>query len=282
MPELPDLLYIKSHLDRAAVDSTVDTFAVFKPIVLRNTLDLPPSTALSGKCFASVEIHGPFLRFSFSPDIDLVINLMLSGRLQYQAAGAKAAGHLCLALKFTNGSALNLCDDQLMSKAYIVSTSQFAQIPGYASQGLDILGSSFTFEAFTILLDRHRRKQVRVMINDHTVLSSIGNAYADEILFEAGIHPKTMVSRLAADDARRLFDAIGSVMQWGAEQVRAAAQPINVKVREHMRVRNRHGDPCPRCGTKIRREGVHGHDVFFCPRCQPATRTLFLDWRTTP
>ena len=282
MPELPDLLYIKDALDRTIAGSIVKQVSVSKPIVVRNALPGSPNETLAEATLRSVDIHGPFLVFSFPPVADLIVNLMLSGRLQLQNPGEKAAGYLCLALRFANGIALNLCDDQLMAKAYLIPHGRYAQVPAYGTQGIDVLGPTFTFEAFTLLLARHRRKQVRVMINDHSILSSIGNAYADEILFEAGIHPKTIVSRLTGDDAKRLFDAIGSVMQWGAEQVRAAAQPIHVKVREHMRVRNRHGEACPRCGTKIRREGVHGHDVYFCPHCQPATRTLFIDWRKQP
>jgi hypothetical protein len=63
---------------------------------------------------------------------------------------------------------------------------------------------------------------------------------------------------------------------------REAAEPIHVKVRGQLRVRNRRGEPCPRCGSTIRREGVRGHDVFFCPRCQPATRRHFFDRGSAP
>jgi len=92
------------------------------------------------------------------------------------------------------------------------------------------------------------------------------------------IHPKTFVTRLGAEDIERLHEAIRGVMKWGAVCVNAAQQPIHVKVRDHMKVRNRRGEPCPRCGTTIRREGVRGHDVFFCPACQPASRKVFIDW----
>jgi formamidopyrimidine-DNA glycosylase len=68
-------------------------------------------------------------------------------------------------------------------------------------------------------------------------------------------------------------------MAWAVDEVRRAGQPIHIKVRDHLRVRNRHGEPCPRCGTTIRREGVRGYDVFYCPSCQPPTRRHFIDWR---
>ena len=279
MPELPDLLYIKENLDRVIVGVSVKEVTVAKPVVVRNTLPRSINEALRGATLQGLEIHGPFLKFSFPPDVDLVVNLMLAGRLQVQHPGEKGLGHRCLALGFDNGITLNLCDDQTMAKVYVVNHGEFRAIPAYDNQGVDILDPKFTMEKFETLVAKHRRKQVRVLINDHTVLSSIGNAYADEILFDAGIHPKTIVSRLSPEDVRRLYTSIGGVMRWGAEQVRLSAQPIQIKVRDHMRVRNRHGEPCPRCGTKIRREGVHGHDVFFCPQCQPATRALFIDWR---
>ncbi|MGA9120055.1 MAG: DNA-formamidopyrimidine glycosylase family protein [Bacteroidota bacterium] len=279
MPELPDLLYIKDYLDRSAVGSNVREVSVRRPVVLRNTLQKTPSDALRGRTLAAVEIHGPFLRFSFPPDVDVIINLMLSGRLHHQQLREKTPGYLCASLRFSGGDALHLCDDQQMAKVYLVATGDFTAIPSYASQGIDILSPGFKLEAFTSLVEHHRRKQVRVMINDHAILSSIGNAYADEILFEAGIHPKTIVARLSPAEVENLFAAIGRVMAWGAGKVRDAGQPIHIKVRDHMRVRNRHGEPCPRCGTKIRREGVRGYDVYFCPRCQPATRKLFIDWK---
>ena len=113
---------------------------------------------------------------------------------------------------------------------------------------------------------------------DQTALSAIGNAYADEILFEAGIHPKTTCNQLGEKDVERLYESVRKVIQWGIDEVEKAAQPIHVKVRDHMRVRNRKDQPCPRCGTTIRRVGVLGYDAFFCPRCQPATRRQFIDW----
>ncbi len=109
-------------------------------------------------------------------------------------------------------------------------------------------------------------------------LSAIGNAYADEILFAAGIHPKTFCYSLSAEERRKLYQSITGVIAWAVAEVRRAAQPIEVKVRDHVRVRNRKDEPCPVCGTKIRCAGVLGYDAFFCPTCQPATRKQQIPW----
>ena len=101
---------------------------------------------------------------------------------------------------------------------------------------------------------------------------------ADEILFHAGLHPKTTCSQLKEEDIQRLYNSIKVVMAWGIEEVRKAGQPIEVKVREHLKVRNRKGEPCPVCGSLIRRASVLGYDTFFCPRCQPPTTKQFIAW----
>jgi formamidopyrimidine-DNA glycosylase len=146
---------------------------------------------------------------------------------------------------------------------------RFGGIPGYDTQGVDVVSDAFTFEAFEGLI-RGKRSQARVFLMDQTALSAIGNAYADEILFAAGIHPKTPCSNLSPEKTRKLCDSIHSVMAWGIAE--------EVKVRGHMRVRNRKDEPCPNCGATIRRAGVLGYGSIFCPVCQPAKKAQKISW----
>ena len=278
MPELPDLLYIKKYLIREIQGKTIASAEVKKPVVLRVAIDQPFERLVSDHTIDAVDTRGPFIRFELSGAVDLIMNLMVAGRLQHQRQGDKAEGHLCCSLVLQDGSRLNLCDSETMAKLYAVPHGEYASIPKYRQQGIDILSPAFTLEALTALLRLNARRQVRVLVNDQTILSAIGNAYADEILFEAQIHPKTFINKLPDEAIGRLHSSILSVMQWGIRMVEEAGQPIHVKVRGHMKVRNRKGEPCPRCGGTIRREGVRGYDVFFCPTCQPPSRKLFIDW----
>jgi formamidopyrimidine-DNA glycosylase len=282
MPELPDLMYIRKYLRKEVERKTIIAAIVKQPVVLRVAVDKPYEQVLSGRSIDVVDIRGPFIRLELSSSIDLIINLMLAGKLQHQQPAEKAVGHLCCSLMLSDGSRLNLCDEDKMAKLYIVAHGEYESIPKYREQGIDILSPLFTLDAFKDLAHRNSRKQVRVFINNHTILSSIGNAYADEILFDAQIHPKTFINKLADEDLMRLHSSIRSVMEWGARKVEEASQPIHVKIRSHMKVRNRKGEPCLRCGTTVRREGVRGYDVFFCPTCQPATRKLFINWNEMP
>lgn len=281
MPELPDLLYLQKYLRKKISNSTITNVRVKQPVVLRVAVNKPYEQALMGKRIMDVAVNGPFIRFELTGALDLVINLMVMGKLQLQDGKEKSQGYLCFSLSLNDGRALNLCDEQKMAKAYLVHRGDFGLIPKYSAQGTDILSPEFTPEQFKTIASKHTRKQVRVFINDHSILSAIGNAYADEILFDAKIHPKTFVGKLSHQELAALYSSIRSVMDWGIRKVEQAQQPIHVKVRDHMKVRGRLGKPCPRCSTTIRREGVHSYDVFFCPTCQPASRKLFLDWTRT-
>ncbi|HEY7411932.1 MAG TPA: zinc finger domain-containing protein, partial [Vicinamibacteria bacterium] len=124
-----------------------------------------------------------------------------------------------------------------------------------------------------------RRDQVRAFLLDKKALDSLGNAYADEILFAAGIHPKTWCRSLDHEQAVRLHDAVVAVMRAAVDEVARRAEPIEVKVRDFLQVRRK--DTCPRCGAKIRKAGVRGMDAYFCPRCQPETRPGLVEWTRT-
>lgn len=274
MPELPDLVHLVKVLAPALPGRTVIRVEVREPIVLR--LLVPGAsfaTALEGRAFTGVERHGPFVRLALDADLELVIHCMLTGRIQHAPTASRPLPHLCFSLDLDDGSSLRYGDEKRMGKVYLGREDDRARIPGWREQGIDILSSAFTREAFERLV-AGRRDQVRVFVMDQSALSAVGNAYADEILFAAGIHPKTPCTRLDEKRRIRLYDAIREVIAWGIEEVERAGRPLEDRVRDHVRVRNRRGEPCPACGTTIRRIGVLGYDSFFCPRCQPADGTV--------
>jgi formamidopyrimidine-DNA glycosylase len=105
---------------------------------------------------------------------------------------------------------------------------------------------------------------------DDEFIAGIGNAYADEILWAAKLHPKRRVATLDEGEMDRLRGALHSTLERAAEIVESQLPPeLGTKIRTHMNVRGRAGEPCPRCGTKIVRTR-HGLDeMYVCPKCQP-------------
>ncbi len=280
MPELPDLEYIRDRLSAVlllpATGAIVET-KVKEPIVIRNLSGRRFEDALSGQRPVAIERIGPFLKFVFG-EWWLVIHAMLAGRFELGKTIARRA--LCFGLRFESGDWLSSSDDRKMGKVYLLPPDQAGRVPDLDHSGLPVLGAQFNSAAFLQRL-ASRKQQVRAFLMDHSNLSAIGNAYADEILFVAGIHPKTLCPQLDQDERLRLFAAIQSTLAAGIAAVQQAGRPIEEKVRDHMQVRNRKDQPCPRCGARIRRANVLGFDAFFCPQCQPEKRAGFIDWRKT-
>jgi len=279
VPELPDLEYIVKKLKPRIQGRTITGVIIREPIVIRMLLPNAGgfAEALPGRTITDLRRRGPFLHFVLSGEADLIVHNMLAGRLQLSLPSDKPLPYLCFTLTLDSGDALRYGDEKKMGKVYLTPAGSWEAVPGFREQGVDILSPEFTAERFEKILGK-RRHQVRVFLMDQSAVSAIGNAYADEILFAARIHPKTPCSSLSAEQRRVLYDAIRSVMAWAITEVENAGQPIEVKVREHVKVRNRKDEPCPVCGTKIRRAGVLGYDSFFCPQCQAASRPQKIPW----
>jgi formamidopyrimidine-DNA glycosylase len=277
MPELPDLLHVLARLREALLGRRVVSERLREPVVLR-CLVTGNLSLLLGRSLSDIQRHAHFLVFRFE-GLDLAVSPMLAGRFKLARPQDRDEAALAFAVGFDDQTELRYLDDKKMGKAYLTTEGDWGAIPNLGQVGVDILSPQFTTERFASLL-RHRRDQVRVFLLDKRALDSLGNAYADEVLFEAGIHPKTMCRALSQEDAIRLHAAIVKVMTEAVAEVSRRDEAIEVKVRDFLKVRLK--DDCPRCGSKIRRAGVRGMDAYFCPRCQPATRSGLVDWTRTP
>jgi formamidopyrimidine-DNA glycosylase len=284
MPERPDLEYVVPILAREIEGRSIASIRVDKPVVMRVAVREPAAEVLSGATIRSVRRRAHFVVFSLEArggrPIDLVVAPMLAGRFTLAAPEAKKPADLALTLTLSDGRELRYRDDVQMGKAYVIEAAEWSIVPGLAHVGVDVLDpKAFTRPAFRALA-RARRDQLKVFLMDKSALDAMGNAYADEVLFEARLHPKTFARSLPDEAIDRLHDAIVKVLRDARDEVAKRAPPLDEKVRDFLKVRNRHGDKCPRCGATIRKAGVHGHDAFFCPVCQPDVRgSAIVDFR---
>ena len=228
MPELPDLVHVEAGLRAAVVGKRIASARTGDPTVLRIMVTEPFPAVLAGRTLAAVERRGHFMRFALDNDLVVVVNAMLVGRYRLvpsRAAGAEPAKakkdprSLGLALVFEDAPELHYLDEKRMGKVYVARAADEATIPIYGQLGADVLSPAFTREAFGKLIAR-RRDQVRAFLMDKRALASIGNAYADEILFAAGLHPKTFCNKLAPAEVDALHAAIGRVLTDAIAEIR--------------------------------------------------------------
>ncbi|WP_437607022.1 DNA-formamidopyrimidine glycosylase family protein [Sorangium sp. So ce834] len=272
MPERPDLEYVVPILARELAGATVAAARADSPVVLRVLLPERLDALLPGAEIRRVgrRAHAVVFELAGARALDLVVAPMLAGRFSITLPGeTRIPTDLAFSLALKDGRELRVRDEVQMSKIYVLARGEFDKIPGLERVGLDVLDPQvFTQDAFRTAACG-RRGLVKDFLMDKAALDSLGNAYADEVLFEAQIHPKATVKGLSEAELDRLHAAIARVLGDATRTIAQRAPALDEKLRDFLKVRGRPGQPCPRCGDKLRRASLHGYDAIYCPTCQP-------------
>ncbi len=255
---------MQERIADALVGKKVVAVRLGDPVVLRALK--PVDELLAGRTLRNIEHHGKFLIFTFD-GVVMTVNPMLAGIFSLQPSGAKATKDTRMRLEFDNGTELRYRDDVRMGKVYVGIDA-----PGLAEIGPDA-GTLTWSEAEFAERAKAKRSEVRNLLQDQTFVSGIGNAYADEILWTAKLHPKRRVGSLTSDEMHAFYASLRGVVARGLAEV-GSAMPAQLgkKPRDHMQVRGRAGQPCPRCGATLMRRRKGLDDVDLCPKCQPAPK----------
>ena len=267
MPEAPELQVAVEFLRPRLPGQAIADAQVLKPSVVRSTEANLTDDAI-GRQFVSIERRGKFLLLELSGGYAIVINPKLTGGLQYVAAKQRALKKTCVRIALSDGNDLRYVDDRQMGQFYYVPAEQVAAVPGLAEQGPDVL-DDFSFEDFKANL-KGFSGEIKGVLTRGRVISGIGNAYADEILFRAGVYPFKKRRALSDDDLRRIHQCSRQVVLDAIEEVRRRmGDRIDHKARDFLAVHNKGGQPCPRCGNAITELRANQRITSYCRRCQP-------------
>src|SRR2546428_2872882 len=267
MPEWPDLHVVRGRLEKALIGREIVLIRVGDPTVLRATR--PIETALAHRRFTGVRHRGKFLIFDLDKGT-IVMNPMLAGVFEVANAEAKLTRTTALSLVLDDGTDLRYRDDKRMGKVHVLEDDEgTSSVHGFDELGPDAGDFRWSEREFAEHA-RATRRELRNLLMDQSFVAGIGNAYADEILWEARLHPKRRVATLDDQELSRLYRALKDVIARGVREVEDGLPPeLGTKIRDHMRVRGRNGKPCPRCGTPIIKSRHGLDDMYLCPRCQP-------------
>jgi formamidopyrimidine-DNA glycosylase len=280
MPELPELEVVCEVLNRRIVGQTITSAEGLAPgaaIVIRDLTGDGFSTALNGVSFQSIVRRGKFLVFSLShaptsaqahTPLWLVINPKLTGRLQLCEPKAKKAGPVHAVLHLSGGQELRYVDQKKMGQVFVTQTPpEQAAIADFAGMGPEAL--EISRDDFKARL-KPFRGEIKGILTRSDFIAGIGNAYADEVLWHARLHPYRKKTSLTAEEVDRLYDGMRACLLEATEKVRAEmGEDIHLKPREFLAVHMKTGEPCPRCGTTVSLVGANQRITNFCRTCQP-------------
>jgi len=290
VPELPDIVVYIEALEKRIQGSILERVRLASPFLLRTAV--PSLSSVEGKKIVELRRLGKRICFGLEGDLWLVLHLMIAGRLHWYDERAKAARGRSLAVfDFSTGS-LVLTEAGTQKRASLHLIQGDTGLENLNPGGLEVFHATLDEFAAAIRARNHTLKRA---LTDPRILSGIGNAYSDEILFEARLSPFTLTQKLGDKDVAQLFDAIKRTLSDWVARLRAESRdrsPEKVTAfRPDMATHGKYGEPCPRCGNKIQRIRHGSNETNYCPTCQTGgklladralSRLLKDDWPRTP
>jgi formamidopyrimidine-DNA glycosylase len=273
MPELPEISVYVEALARRIVGEPLERVRLLSPSLLK-TFD-PPLSALYGLTVTHVRRLGKRIVWAFEDDLYAIFHLMIAGRFQWKDPGAavpRKVGHA--AFDFPAGTIL-LTEAGTKKRASLHVVKGEAAMLSHHRGGLEPLDISV--DTFREALLRENRTLKRAL-TDPRILSGIGNAHSDEILFEARLSPVKRTQQLSDEEISRLYQATrASLREWMDRLHAEIGERFPEKITAFhpaMRVHGRYGQPCQRCGSAIQRIAYADNETNYCATCQTGGRLL--------
>lgn len=271
MPELPEVEVIRRDLVPRVEGRRIERASLSeRRLTRRRGTPREVESSLVGRSVTRLRRRGKFFLFDLD-GISLVVRLGMTGQLLWWENGEayQPDAHTHASLVFTGGGVLSYRDIRKFGEMFVLPT---AEAEGDLRLGVEPLSPAFTAEALRGLC--RASTPIKPLLLNQAKIAGIGNIYADEALFRAGIRPTRRAASLRPDEVRSLRDAIRDVLRAGirhrgssiANYRDAEGEPGRFASRH--RVYQKHGQPCPLCGTPIRRILLAQRGTHFCPRCQ--------------
>ena len=275
VPELPDIVVYIQALEKRILGQTLERVQISSPFLLRTVT--PPLNSVEGKKVVGLRRLGKRVCIGLEGALWIVLHLMIAGRLHWREGKAKELkprSKTLAALQFPSGTlSLTEAGSQRRASLHLVQGEQ-------GLRSLDPGGA----EIFDIDVEQFREilqsanHTLKRSLTDPRLLSGIGNAYSDEILFQARLSPIKLTQKLTAEEIERLFTCAKSELTRWTEILQensGAKFPEKVTAfRPEMAVHGKYQQPCPRCGTKIQRIRYAANETNYCPTCQTGGKLL--------
>ena len=278
MPELPEVETVRLGLEKFLVG---DSFAGVQ--VLRNDSVGYPGVkdfvkGLKGRSVVAAKRRGKYLLIELDSNAFLGVHLRMSGRLIVADKKHREAQFLRVLIKLKSGRELRFEDMRVFGRMWYVPPGEdfLNVIPALQELGPEPL-EDLTAD-YLVTAMRGKKQAIKTALLDQTIIAGLGNIYADEVLFQTGIHPLSLAGSITKNDADRLVVAIAKTLRdairHGGTTLRdyANSEGVNGNYQTQTLVYGREKEPCRVCGTPIERIKLGGRSAHFCGECQKKLR----------
>jgi formamidopyrimidine-DNA glycosylase len=279
MPELPEVETIRRQLEPRVAGRTIVEAQVLDPLWCAPRPPTEVENALRGRRIETVSRRGKYLVGELDSAGFLVMHLRMTGNVLWIAPDSESGDrpHLRFRIVLDDGAGVLFTDVRRFGTGIVIEGREAFDDYLDARLGPEPLEPAFTAETLGKAA-KGRKAPVKAFLLDQRHVAGIGNIYADEALFRARIHPLKPAGRLRREELERLRDGIVATLEQGIESFGASiddyrdANGASGQMQERFLVHLREGEPCPRCGSAVRKLRAAGRGTYICPNCQRAPR----------
>jgi formamidopyrimidine-DNA glycosylase len=287
MPELPEVETIRRQLEPELCGRRIEQLEVLDPRWSRPVDPHELEEEVSGRAIESLRRRGKYLLLELAGDMTLVMHLRMTGNLLLvdeddlvaavdERDAAVDERYLGARFSLDDGRELRFSDARRFGEAFLVPTDEVED--RFAGRvGIEPYSEQFTAEAIERLA-AGRTVPLKSFLLDQAGIAGVGNIYADEALWRAELHPLSPAGSMRPEHAEALRDGVIEALNAGLDEGGASIDDYldsrgeRGSMQDEFIVHTREGEPCPRCGTAIRRIVVSGRSTYFCPGCQVRLR----------
>jgi formamidopyrimidine-DNA glycosylase len=270
MPELPEVETVVRGLRAPLIGETIIGVVNDWPRHIDH-IDLPELIArITGRTIKSINRRGKYLVLALDAGENLIIHLKMSGQLSVSDGLEPADKHVHTIFLLENGSEFRFRDIRKFGRVYLVHNLEDV----LSKLGQEPLEAGFTAKWLCQALGT-RKRVIKPLLLDQTVIAGIGNIYADEALHRAAIHPRRQSNTLTGDECLALHEAIQTILTTAIQHEGSSIDDAYIKpdggrgsMQSELRVYGRAGEPCLRCGSMVERIALAGRGTHLCPACQ--------------
>jgi formamidopyrimidine-DNA glycosylase len=276
VPELPEVETIRRHLAPHVEGRRLERLSVLDPRWCRPLAPAELADAVEGRTLERLGRRGKYLVWELAGDVYLLVHLRMTGTLLLDPPGEPLYNRVWLDL---SEHRLAFTDPRRFGTGELALGPDALDAFFAERLGVEPLGDEFT-SAHLHGLAKGSRAPIKAFLLDQKRVAGVGNIYADEALFRARIHPHRPANRLTRTQSGALRDAIVATLEAGIEAKGATIDDfrdpdgVSGSFQDRFLVHLREGEPCPRCGGRVRKLRAAGRGTYVCERCQPRPRRV--------
>lgn len=273
MPEMPEVEIIRRYLDKQAAGDKIMGVDIRLPRMIKWPDTEGFRALVTGRTIKAMARRGKYLLLELDNGNEVVFHLRMTGRLVYEPAGKTADRHARVIFQLQSGASLVYGDTRTLGTIHGIKPEERGLLKGLAEMGPEPLSAEFTPD-YLYKTARKRKVAIKSFLLNQKYIGGIGNIYADEALFLAGLHPLRQAQSLTEKECGRLVAAVNEVIAAGIEDGGTTFRDYQNgeggkgSHQEHLYVYGRKGEECRKCGCPIERITVGGRGTHFCPHCQ--------------